>query len=240
MSANFNPLYEQVRQLGLPYQIKESGGSVLIKISSKNFQQFSNSNEKFRFHTSRTLNGSNNQNWRSPQNFQEKSILSGTSFPDINFFRSTPPPSYRSPPPPPPASSCCATPMPTTLSSAVQDPNQTIKIGKLRTELGPDLTFNPPESSSFSLSESLDLSAQPQETHPEVTSTPFNPFRCSRRQILFPRTPDLLLNPSKPPAAQTSCVSITPNSIKPTETNDAGIEAFKKVMEAVYKQTISK
>ena len=128
--CQFQPFVRASQTAWTSLQIKESGGSVLIKISSKNFQQFSNSNEKFRFHTSRTLNGSNNQNWRSPQNFQEKSILSGTSFPDINFFRSTPPLSYVSPPPPPPASS---SPMPTTVSSAIQDPNQTIRIGKRMT-----------------------------------------------------------------------------------------------------------
>ena len=99
----FNSIYEQVRGLGLPYEIKESGGSVLIKISSDFKQSFSKEKEKFRFHTKRTINGSNNQNWRNPQNYQEKSILSSPSLPDIHFFQTTPPP-QRLPPPPPPRS----------------------------------------------------------------------------------------------------------------------------------------
>jgi hypothetical protein len=133
MSSTFNPLYKQVRQLGLPYQIKESAASIIIKISSKTQQhQFNNSREKFRFHTTRTYNGSNNPNWRSPLNFEENLILLRTSFPDISFFQSTPPPSHRVTPPPPPASTCPPSSTPTTAPAVLpadQDPNQTMKIG---------------------------------------------------------------------------------------------------------------
>jgi hypothetical protein len=188
----------------------------MIKISSKTQQhQFNNSREKFRFNTSRTYNGSNNPNWRCPQTFEENSR---TSFPDINFFRSTPPPSHRVPPPPPPASTCPASSTPTTapeVPSAVQDPNQTMKIGK----------------------QSLESSTQSQH-ETQLPGTPINPFRCSRRQIHFPRTPNLL-NPSStpispiPPAQATDLASVT-DLTHPTEMNDAGMDAFIKVMEAVY------
>ena len=116
----FNSIYEQVRGLGLLYEIKESGGSVLIKISSDVKQSFSKEKEKFRFHTKRTINGSNNENWRNPKNYQEKSDLSSHSFPDIHFFQTTPPP-QRIPPPPSPRSPVSQAPPHSEL------PNQTLE-----------------------------------------------------------------------------------------------------------------
>ena len=75
----------------------------MIKISSNtNQKKFHHPNEKFRFHSTRTFQGSNNSNWRAPENHQEASSVTRTSFPDISFFRSTPPPSDTAPPPPPP------------------------------------------------------------------------------------------------------------------------------------------
>jgi hypothetical protein len=84
---------------------------------------------------------------------------------------------------------------------------------------------------------SLDNSSQ---THQEtqLTGTSFNPCRCSRQQIHFPRTRNLL-NPSPtpispiPPAQSSGLASVT-ELTHPTETNDAGMEAFIKVIEAVY------
>jgi hypothetical protein len=71
---------------------------------------------------------------------------------------------------------------------------------------------------------SLDNFSQPQpETKPPGTS--FNPFRCSRRQIHFPRTPNLI-NPSPtkispiPPAKVSGLASRT-DLTHPTEINDA-------------------
>ena len=61
-SELFNSLYNQVRHLGLPYEIKEAGGSVIIKISSDFKNSFNKEKEKFRFHTQITLKGSNNSN----------------------------------------------------------------------------------------------------------------------------------------------------------------------------------
>jgi hypothetical protein len=99
MSATLNPVYKTIRELGFSYEIKESGGSVIIKIESLvKPQLFNNSKEKFQFQTTRTLNGSENRNWRSPQNYEKNSYLPRKSFPDINFFQSTPPPSYKTPP----------------------------------------------------------------------------------------------------------------------------------------------
>ena len=71
----------------------------MIKISSDKIRSFNQEKEKFRFHTMRTFGGSNNSNWRSPQNFDENTVANRSSFPDMNFFRTTPPP-QRSPPPP--------------------------------------------------------------------------------------------------------------------------------------------
>ena len=97
----YNSLYKEVRLIGLPYEIKESGGFILIKISANLKQQsFKKENEKFRFHTERTLNGSDNLNWRKPHNYSEKSVQSSPSFPNLKFFQTTPPPQRPCPPPP--------------------------------------------------------------------------------------------------------------------------------------------
>ena len=88
-----NQVYEKVRDLGLPYEIKESGGSVLIKIAltpNINQLQFHHPKEKFRFLTTRTLHGSQTPNWRAPKSYNENSVPNQTSFPDISFFRNTP------------------------------------------------------------------------------------------------------------------------------------------------------
>jgi hypothetical protein len=58
-------------------------------------------------------------------------------------------------------------------------------------------------------------------------STPLNPFRSSRRQILFPRTTNLL-NPS----SRSSQIALDLNPA--TDDNQAGLEAFKNVMIAVF------
>jgi hypothetical protein len=67
----------------------------------------------------------------------------------------------------------------------------------------------------------------------------FNPFRCSKRQVVFPRTPNLL-NPSSVPLQFTS-VSASTDTVAlemiSTPTSDActvANEALIKVMEAVY------
>ena len=132
-SFQFNQLYESVRVLGLPYEIKESGGSVIIKIASNaNQTKFRHTNEKFRFLTTRTFNGSSNQNWRTPISLNPIR----TSFPDISFFRSTPPPHTTSRPPPPRAAPPPPGPgpvvTPTPVSSA--EPNQILHA---------DSTFKP-------------------------------------------------------------------------------------------------
>ena len=104
MSATFlHPVYQKVRELGLPYQIKETEGSVIIKItSSSQYQNFQQTKEKFRFQTTRTFNGSSNPNWRAHQTYNETSLVLKTDFPDINFFRRTPPPQCKPSPPPRP------------------------------------------------------------------------------------------------------------------------------------------
>ena len=100
-ATELSSLYEEVRRIGLPYQIKESGGAIVIRIFSDRKYQFNQNQEKFRFHSSRTFNGSSNANWRSPQNFSENSFSNKPSahFPNITFFQSTPPPQKQMPPP---------------------------------------------------------------------------------------------------------------------------------------------
>ena len=73
-SEIYNSVYEQVRLLGLPYKIKESGGSIVIRISVDERQKsFSKEREKLRFYSKRTFNGSSNSNWRKPEIFNDKS-----------------------------------------------------------------------------------------------------------------------------------------------------------------------
>jgi hypothetical protein len=121
----FNQIYDEVRKTGLPYQIKESGGSLIIRISSDSRQQFNQNKEKFKFSTSRTFNGSNNVNWRSPKTFEENSC-SRPSFPDITLFRSTPPTTA----PPPTQRTTASSPSTSdaaTAVSATQHPQKTYR-----------------------------------------------------------------------------------------------------------------
>ena len=115
---------------------------------------------------------------------------------------------------------------------------QTVNRGEPRTE---PIFGNPAKFSSFSFLESIDNSTQPQlqETQSSsVTRTPFfNPLRCSRRKIKYPKTPNLLnptISAKSPP--QVSDVSSEPDLTHPTEIDDPGIKAFKKVMEAVFQR----
>ena len=70
VSSSLDIVYDQVRRFGLPNQIKESGGSVLIRIWNK---QFNHNRDKFRFHTRICFNGSENTNWIAPNIFEENS-----------------------------------------------------------------------------------------------------------------------------------------------------------------------
>ena len=164
----FNPLYQQVRQLGLPYQIKESGGSIVIRISSDNKHYFQQDKEKFRFHTMRTFNGSRNSNWRSPQNYEENSFVNNDStFPDINFFRTTPPPQRPTPPPTPSA----ARP-PVSQPSAQKSPFAPAEPTSVPTAVSSGRTKSP---------------SSPEKSFQEPfhrTSTPLNPYRCTSQVVL--------------------------------------------------------
>ena len=110
MTQLFNPIYEEVRKLGLSYEIKESHGATVIKISVDNKKTFRPRKEKFRFSTTKTLNGSSQLNWRNPQFYQENEAVIDSSFPDIHFFRNTPPPA-------PPRTPCNPSSTPTLLSA---------------------------------------------------------------------------------------------------------------------------
>ena len=87
----FNPIYEQVRTSGLYYQIKESPGSTFIKIST-NKNIYFRQGEKFRFRTTRTLNGAATFNWRKSETCHETTFSQNSSkkFPDFSFFKNTP------------------------------------------------------------------------------------------------------------------------------------------------------
>ena len=226
----------------------------MVKISSSIYQkQFSKPREKFRFNSTRTFNGSDTLNWRSPKNYQESST---SFFPNIHFFRSTPPPTprpslstspavssaslsavqYSAPPPPtlssapPPTSSAS---LPTAQSSTTPPPSGT----------STELPLIPSYFPSTSL-ESPDLVQRPQRNQMLATSTPINLFRCSRRSVIYPNTPNLLNPTAKLPASP----SLVPNPTLPTsitldlsgETSEyideAGLEAFMKGMKAVYEQ----
>ena len=228
MSATFlHPVYEKVRELGLPYQIKETGGSVIIKITSTSqYQNFQQTKEKFRFQTTRTFDGSSNPNWRAPQTYKETSLVFKTDFPDINFFRRTPPPQCKPSPPPPPPPGYTTPPSPRDRATPSPPPRDT----------SPPST--PPASAAFPIDphHASDLSSasnrgSPSELPPALkyfsTRTPLNQFRSSRRQILFPRTPNLL-NPSS--TSSQIALDLDPAA----DGNQAGIEAFKNVMIAVF------
>ena len=232
-SFQFNKLYESVRGLGLPYEIKESGGSVIIKIASNSNQKCHHPNEKFRFLTTRTFNGSSNQNWRTPSFNAIR-----TSFPDVSFFRTTPPP-HTTPcpppapqaaaPPPPPGPGPVVTPKP--VSSA--EPNEILQADS--TSKATSTTTTAMSSSTSNSLESPEHFLHSQEPKPFSTSTPFlfNPFRCSKRQIVFPPTPNLLNSPSVPTASTSSTsLEMSPPAPPPRDKNQALIN----VMEAIYAQ----
>ena len=162
-----NSLYEHVRKTGLPYQINESGGSIVIKISSNRKYQFNQSQEKFRFHTSRTFNGSSNKNWRSPENFSDNSFHKKPSFPDITFFKSTPPPQQ----PPPTSPPKGPTPPPTSSAGSPDSTSAHTRVSET--------------------SPALRSSKQIDQKCLQLTSTPFNPYRSMKRQVIFPLTPNL-------------------------------------------------
>ena len=133
----------------------------------------------------------------------------------------------------PPTSSAS---LPTAQSSTTPPPSGT------STELPLIPSYFPSE---FSTSlESPDLVQRPQRNQMLATSTPINLFRCSRRSVIYPNTPNLLNPTAKLPASP----SLVPNSTLPTsitldlsgETSEyideAGLEAFMKGMKAVYEQ----
>lgn len=216
---DLNLLYKNVRELGYPYQIKETGGSIIIQISASNqSKSIHHSRKKFRFHTSRTLNGSDTQNWRNPQTFTDASLSNRSDFPDIAFFRRTPPPPHARPPPPP---SVLITPPPPALACA---------LATSTTAVSP----SPQANQLISKSESLE---SPQGSN--SSRTPPNPYRWSRRKIIFPLTPNLLFNPisapiSSPSESQASAVSTTIAMDSTSEDSSPDYEELTKVMKAIY------
>ena len=94
----------------------------MIKISANlKRQSFEKENEKFRFHTERTLNGSDNLDWRKPHNYFEKSVQNSPSFPNLKFFQTTPPPQRPCPPPPTAKPSTALRPPPPSAASELLD-----------------------------------------------------------------------------------------------------------------------
>ena len=215
MAAIYNSVYEQVRKLGLPYEIKESGGSVTIKISAEIKQEsFYKKKEQFRFHTKRTLNGASSSDWKNPLNNNEKSVQISSSFPNLQFFQTTPPPQR----PPPLSALPTSSPPPSTTPESLVSPNHTSQI------------------------------------LPQFSSTPvFNPYRCQKRKIEFPKTPSLL-KPSSPVilemmSSSSNLVNTALFSLESPATHSefpddnhfppANLEPFIKVMKAIYEGTAS-
>ena len=228
----FNKVYDEVRSLGLPYEIQESGGNVMIKISSSSSinqkQSFKNSKEKFRFLTSRTLNGSRQPNWRVPPSSNENSYaVIRKSFPDIEFFRRTPPPNHVAPPSP--LSLAPTTPPPPpTLKNLTQEPN-------------PSPIANVVNSGAPALPSSTSLESPPEsfsKPMQELKPYLYNPYRCLKRQIVFPRTPNLL-DPSsvQPSFSNSSTTSVTLDmSEAASDKEEYKYEALEAVMKAIYEQ----
>ena len=252
----FNNLYEEVRNLGLPYKIDESGGSLIIKISLNIKQKQSQQNkEKFRFNITRTFNGSGNLNWKAPQTYKEDFMNTRTSFPDIDFFRKTPPPllakaspysvplcstSPRTAPPRTAPPSCTALPSssappPLVAASAYPGPTST-------SILQSDSTKETTPVESLTSLESPLLTNTYQANHLLIMSTPINPYRCSRRHIVFPKIPNLL-NPSssvlsvpESPSSSTSfALDLSCETINYAD-EAMKYEEFIKVMQAFYEQ----
>ena len=207
----------------------------MIKISSNiNQKKFHHRKEKFRFQSNRSFQESNNPNWRATENHQEASSVTKPYFTDISFFRGTPSPSDTDPPPPPPAAASSG-PVLTSTSVSSSVLNQTFQA---------ETTLTKPEWDSTSL-ESPKIIPQLQDLKPPATCTPLNPFRCSRRQIEFPRTPNLVYSLSAQVPATESLVPVSFSSTSialdlssPTtsDIDDAGMEAFKNVMKAVFEK----
>ena len=91
------------------------------------------------------------------------------TFPDITFFQSTPPPQKVIPPPP-------------TSSPAPTRPTPPETISASTTVSASVSEISPTALRSTNLCQDC---LQP-------TSTPLNPYRCIKRQIVFPSTPNLL------------------------------------------------
>lgn len=218
----YNPIYEQIRKLGLPYQVKETGGSVTIQITADTKYDFSHQNSKFRFKTSKTFNGSSNSNWRSPKMFKDVSTPKQTFFtlPSLEFFQLTPPPQRSSFPPPSPAT-----------SRPASTPHLPMKVS---TKI-----YNKP-------------TPKPMPEKPSVITfqTLPNPFRLAKRLVTFPAIPKLLMKPTSPSLTFTSGFSPTPSDSSPlpkqtletkievqTDENINSVkntEAFEAVMKVIY------
>ena len=129
---------------------------VIRTSSNSNQKQLNQPKEKFRFNSIRTLNGSDNLNWRRPNTYQEASSAPRST----SFFRDTPGPPPQCPAPPP---------------GALQQPP-------------------PPAAITVKSQSSLEspIFSYTNQANNLITSTPSNPFRCSRRHIDYPQTPNLL------------------------------------------------
>ena len=222
----FNPIYEEVRKLGLSYEIKESAGSTVIKISVENKNDFSRGREKFRFQTSRTVNGSSQVNWRKPQMSQEI-FPTKVSFPDINFFRATPPPANK----------------PSVMSLPLSSPPS-----------APPTTSTPlsegsPPFPKVLVSESFPKASRPPLVPPpaileasDLSETSINPYRINRRQIKpNPGIPNLL----SPVAVSSTELTLLSNECSITEKKPPDVkhctpedmEAVKNLMKSIYERT---
>ena len=198
----FNTLYEQVRNLGVPYEIKESEGAVVIKLSTNKKYSCNQQSAKFRFNTKKTINGSSTPNWRSPRHqfieHSSSSVDQSKGFPDFHFFQTTPPPQI----------SC----------------------------LPPPTTATPQSMSTPSKLCSLQIASS-------VSTTTLNPYRFLKRQITFPRTPNLLtpldsqvfsFESLSNSASQASLPSEprTPNLLTPSDSKVSSLETSNSACQA--------
>ena len=240
MTQLFNPNYEEVRKLGLSYEIKESHGATVIKISVDNKKTFRPRKEKFRFSTTKTLNGSSQLNWRNPQFYQENEAVIDSSFPDIHFFRNTPPPAR-------PRTPCNPSSTPTLLSatSTLLSPRSvsfTSAYTANTSDLPPTAPAPPPTAPAPPPTASAPpptASGPPPTSLEEKTFLNINPYRIPKRRqeptqqtsSLFVPLPVRCLNASelgsnanKPPDAE-------------NEMLEKNFEIVKNIVEAIQEGT---
>ena len=222
----FNSVYDEVRKLGLSYQIQETGGSVTIKITRDKYNFKQENRETFRFRNSRSFNGSSNSNWRSPQKFNEVGNKTCSSFPNLEFFQVTPAPSPQTPTYPPPSA-----------RPPVSSPSCPVQRSRHSTSTEPPPISQPVTSTPFN----------PFRIMKRVVNFPRTPILLKLSKSENQADSVLDISPESNLILSPANESLHPRNNPPDEsqenTNDENsftpenIEALKNVMTAIYERT---